>query len=278
MTPFIDLHIHTNCSDGIHTPEEVLERVREKKLSAFAITDHDTLEGYIAVRALCTDSDPALIPGMELSVSFGNQDLHLLGYFFDYTNDELNTALKEMQRRRSLRGQQMVEKLNQMDVAITIEDVHAVSGQAPVGRPHVAEVIFKSGFTKTYEEAFEKYIGDGKPAYVPKVNFSPAEAIVLIHNAGGVAVLAHPAINETYRHIEMLTGLGLDGIEAFHPAHKQWHIDTFKHMAEQYRLVVTGGSDFHGREGRYGDIGSQHVPEKYLVSLQSRAQQRKASA
>ncbi len=278
MTPFIDLHIHTNCSDGIHTPEEVLERVREKKLTAFAITDHDTLDGYLGVQALLLENDPRLISGVELSVSFENQDLHLLGYLFDHTNSALNNALKEMQRRRSLRGQQMVEKLNRMNVGITIEDVRAVSGQAPVGRPHVAEVIFNSGFTNTYEEAFEKYIGDGKPAFVPKVNFSPAEAIMLIHKAGGVAVLAHPAINETYRHIEMLTGLELDGIEAFHPAHKQWHIDTFKHMAEQYRLIVTGGSDFHGREGRYGDIGSQHVPEKYLVLLQSRAQQRKANA
>jgi predicted metal-dependent phosphoesterase TrpH len=112
---------------------------------------------------------------------------------------------------------------------------------------------------------------------VQKKNFTPEEAITLIHKAGGIVILAHPAIDETYRHLELLVGLGLDGIEVFHPAHKQKHIDQFKHMAERYRLTISGGSDYHGREGNYGDVGSQHVPEECLEAFRHRAQQRKAN-
>jgi len=144
-----------------------------------------------------------------------------------------------------------------------------------IGRPHVAEAMTRSGAVPTYETAFAKYIGDGKPAYVPKSNFTPVEAINLIHEAGGVAILAHPMIENNIRHLEMFVGLGLDGIEVYHSFHGRADVDRLKHLAERHRLLMSGGSDYHGREGRFGDIGSQKVPIKYLEMIETAAKRRR---
>jgi len=271
MKRFIDLHIHTVKSDGTFTPTEVLETARKKKLTAFSITDHDSVDAFFDIEDQLTDSDPEYIPGLELSVTLGNSDLHILAYYFDPRSEELRNKIDEFRSYRNERGAMIVEKLNNMEVDITIDDVKKIAGKAAIGRPHIADVIYQSGAVKSYNQAFNKYIGNGKPAYVAKKNFTPEEAISMIHNAGGIAVLAHPAIEETYQHLEMLVGLGLDGIECFHAYHKQKDIDQFKHFAERWHLVITGGSDFHGREGSYGKIGSQNVSDDYLSALKKRA-------
>jgi len=275
MKRFIDLHMHTTFSDGLASPEKVLAMVRERELTAFAVTDHDTIAGYRQMLTLLQDGDPELITGLELSVTYEKQDLHMLAYLFDPDNERLNEALDRFCEHRDHRGRLIVEKLNGMGVDISYDAVEATANGAAIGRPHIAQTMHEHKTVSSYQRAFDQYIGNGKPAYIPKANFSPAEAIDVIHEAGGVAVLAHPQIDETHRHLEMLVGLGLDGIEVRHSAHRQRSIDQFKHFAERFRLVMTGGSDYHGREGRFGAIGSQHVPEEYLVRLKERAKSRK---
>lgn len=271
MKRFIDLHIHTVKSDGTFTPIEVLETARKKKLTAFSITDHDSIDAFFDIEDQLTKNDPEYIPGLELSVTNGDSDLHLLAYYFDPRSEQLNNKIEEFRSYRNERGAMIVKKLNDMDVNITIDDVTKIAGKAAIGRPHIADAIYQSGAVESYNQAFNKHIGNGKPAYVAKKNFTPEEAISMVHDAGGVAVLAHPAIEDAYQHLEMLVGLGLDGIECFHSYHKQKDVDQFKHFAERWRLVITGGSDFHGREGSYGKIGSQNVSDKYLHALKKRA-------
>lgn len=275
MRRFVDLHIHTNCSDGTFSPSEVLEVARHKELTAFSIADHDTIRGYETARDLVTKDDPELVPGLELSVNSGNSDIHLLAYYFNPDHEPLKEVLNELCEFRNQRAGFIVEKLNEMGINITLDDVTMTAGNVAIGRPHIATAMHNKGEVASYQLAFDKYIGNGKPAFVPKKDFTPKQAISLIHNAGGITVLAHPVIEETFRHLEMLIELGLDGIEIYHPAHKQIHIDKFKHLAERFRLVMTGGSDFHGLDGKHGNIGSQHVPEELMMPLKQCAQQRK---
>lgn len=267
MSQFVDLHMHTNCSDGLCTPAEILEKVRSSGISAFAITDHDTINGYKAVQNLLTEDDPELICGVELSSSHEDSDLHILAYGFNPDYIQFIHALTRFQEARNERGQKMVEKLNQLGVKISYQDVEKIAGPGVIGRPHVATAIFDSGVIRRYNEAFEKYIGVGGPAYVAKANFTPREAIELIHEAGGAAVLAHPGVGGVCGHIPMLVELGLDGLEVFHPEHSSEDILKFKKIAQEFGLSITGGSDFHGREGRNNKIGSQKVSFNYLTDL-----------
>ena len=267
MKQYIDLHMHTVCSDGAKTPSELLDIVRSKKISAFSVTDHDTIEGYLKVKELLAEDDPILISGVELSVSLEDGDIHLLAYLFDSGNSELQTVLNDFQITRRERGKKMVKKLNELGLDISYSDVEKVSSGSVVGRPHIAQVLYSASLTSYYEEAFHKYISDNGPAYVAKENFTPKDAIDLVHNAGGIVVLAHPGINNKEIYLEELASLGLDGIEAYHPSHKMSDIDRYKHLADRYRLLVTGGSDFHGVSDRHGSVGSQRVPYKYFEIL-----------
>ena len=272
----IDLHLHTNCSDGLSTPSELLEMVRRRKLAAFAVTDHDTLAGYLELRSLIGEGDPELIPGLELSCRSGNGELHMLAYLFDPDTEPLRAALADFQNKRGERGREMVQKLNEMGIEIDYDDVLEVAGSAAVGRPHVAEALYRRKAVASYDDAFRRYISNRGPAYVPKQNFAPAEAITLIHNAGGATVLAHPMIDGAVDRIEELVALGLDGVEVLHPDHKQNETQKLKEMAARFRLVWTGGSDFHGRGGRCGSVGSEAVPIECLHELKKRASQRQA--
>ena len=270
MVAFIDLHLHTRCSDGTAAPEELLELVRMSDVKAFAVTDHDTLGGYRAVKGMLSERDPELVPGVELSVEVEDGDMHLLAYLIDPEHEGLRDALSEFQKRRNERGKIMVDKLNKLGIDIAFADVEAQAGGSVIGRPHVARAMFEKKAIKYYEEAFRSYIGFGGPAYVPKQNFSPEEAIKIVHEAGGLAVLAHPGVDDKGRYIETLVGMGLDGLEAYHPSHKQSEVDRFKHLAQRHRLVVTGGSDYHGIEDRYGRVGSQNVPYQCLEDMKAK--------
>ena len=271
MKKRIDLHLHTTRSDGAFSPSEVLEMVRNRKLAAFAIVDHDTLAGYFETKEMLHDGDPDLVAGVEFSCSSGKKDLHILGYLFDTDSMVLTSALSKFHKQRNKRGHVIVERLNELGVDITFEDVEKCAAGAPLGRPHVAAVMHAMKAVNTYEQAFEKYIGDNKPAYVPKDNHTPEQAIELIHKTGGVAVLAHPVVNNTYEQIEELAGLGLDGLEVYHPNHRQSDVNRFKEMAHRFQLLCTGGSDFHGRGGNHGAVGSEPVPVECLDKLRQRA-------
>jgi predicted metal-dependent phosphoesterase TrpH len=273
MAVCIDLHLHTDRSDGTLAPSELLNAVRKAHLTAFAVTDHDTLDGCEAVRSLLEPGDPELVMGVELSVDADGADMHMLAYGADPLHEGFCQALERFRRRRNQRGRLMVQKLNELGMDISYQAVREAADGAVLGRPHVAEVMVKLGLVKHFDEAFKKYIGTEGPAYVPKSKLQPARAIDLIHEAGGVAVLAHPYIGEMYRHIETLVPLGLDGLEAYHYSHDRQERRQLKRMATKHKLIITGGSDFHGREGHEGRVGSQDVPADLLEPLKLRIQQ-----
>ncbi len=267
MSGRIDLHIHTSYSDGLSSPAKVLEIVRKKKLSAFAICDHDNVKGYFAIRELMTDGDPEVVPGVELSAGKDNDDIHILGYYFDPASSILESALEECRDRRNRRAEQILAKLKEIGIEITLETVQEIAGNSAIGRPHIADALLKVGAVKSYESAFGKYIGNNCRAYVPKKNITPPEAIDLIHRAGGLAFLAHPGLGNAFLHLDDFIKLGLDGIEIYHPNHSYYRRSKFLAFAEEKKLLATGGSDYHGREGRFGMIGSQSVPEELLEGL-----------
>jgi predicted metal-dependent phosphoesterase TrpH len=272
MAGQIDLHMHTSYSDGVLEPSDLLARVREAKLRAFSITDHDTLDGYRCTLPLLHADDPELVPGVELSVDCEGEDLHLLGYLFDADSLELNRELERFQRERNLRGQRMVERLEQLGLTLSPEAVRDAAGQSAVGRPHVAEAMVRQGLVSNFEEAFRKYIGNHGPAYVPKAKLKPKEAINLVHRAGGVVVMAHPWINEMYRFLEELTALNLDGVEVYHYSHNRQQVKELKAMARRLKLLLSGGSDFHGRHEGESNIGDEPVPVEFLDKLKERAE------
>jgi predicted metal-dependent phosphoesterase TrpH len=281
----VDLHMHTNHSDGLCSPQELLELVCRRRLAAFSVTDHDTLEGYRAIKAMLDEPDEAmqpfvdrvpdiiLITGVELSVVIDGSDVHILAYAFDPENKTLNSALVGFQEKRNQRGRDIVERLNEMGLDVSFGLVLEKAGNGVIGRPHIAEALTDCGAIDNYEVAFQKYIGKDGPAYVPKAYFEPEEAMKMVHDAGGVTVLAHPAVDNTARFIEDLVQVGLDGIEVHHPFHKKSDCDRFAHLADRFRLLRTGGSDFHGREGRNGEIGSQPVRVDILEAVLQRAEQ-----
>ncbi|RKX24624.1 MAG: hypothetical protein DRP45_07805 [Candidatus Zixiibacteriota bacterium] len=271
MSGYVDLHIHTVCSDGTRTPEEILRIVREKRLVAFSITDHDTLEGYRQTYQYLKNGDPELVPGVELSAIENGEDMHMLAYMFDPDNRAFNDCLEEFQETRRRRGRLMVEKLNALGLEITFEAVEMAAGSTVIGRSHVAEVLVQLGHVSTFDEAFWKYIGTEGPAYVPKSKITPADAIKLVHGAGGVAVLAHPFIGEAHQHIEGLAGIGLDGIEAYHYSHRNHQVTLLKSLAKRYGLFITGGSDYHGRQETEGEIGALQVPANVLENMKQKA-------
>jgi hypothetical protein len=267
MKQHIDLHLHTVFSDGTNNPRELLDIVRSKNISVFSVTDHDNLDGYRAMKKLVNEDDPILISGIEFSTTYDGADMHILAYLFDAENGELNEAIKLFQDNRKQRGEKMVEKLNQLGIEISYDQVLKQADGASVGRPHVARALVDAKAVNQYDEAFYKYISDSGPAYVPKENFTPKETINLIHKSGGLAFLAHPGVGEKEKHIEYLIECGLDGIEAYHPNHKMPDVDRYKHLADRYRLLVSGGSDYHGISESHGSVGSQKVPVKYYERM-----------
>ena len=245
-----DLHIHTNFSDGLNSPEEILEIVKEKQLKVFSISDHDNIGGYLYLDKILNEDDPELIPGVELSAGQGAEDIHILGYFFDPSSDELNSALRLFRDKRNQRGVDML--------------------LSAIGRPNVADAMVKVKAVNSFAEAFDKYIGYSCPAYVPKHNITPKEAIELIHRAEGLAILAHPGIAGAGSHIDEFLSYGIDGIEVYHPMHNSRLQKSYKDFAEKKDILITGGSDFHGRQGKHGQIGSMSIPDNTLTLMKER--------
>jgi predicted metal-dependent phosphoesterase TrpH len=273
MPEYIDLHLHTNLSDGVLSPAELLREVRARNLAAFAVTDHDTIDGYLELKSLLPEGVPELVSGLELSVAVDSKDLHMLAYLFDPGNDELSETLRAFRQERNHRGRRMVEKLNRMGMALSMEAVQEAAGDSAIGRPHIAEAMRNEGLVGNIEDAFRKYIGDHSPAYIPKNMIQPCEAIELIHRAGGLAVLAHPYINDAHKQVEALAQLGLDGLEVYHYSHSKQHVAELKRLAQQHGLLLSGGSDFHGRQDHEGEIGAGPVPVEYLDEMKNRARE-----
>ena len=269
MPDLVDLHIHTNHSDGRQTPREVVDRACNLGLKAIAITDHDSVSGYTEAARYARGKDIEIVPGIELSSAKADDDIHILGYLIRPDSKKLAGTVKRFRRIRSERGKKMVRRLARLGIKIDYDEVLAAAGGAPVGRPHVAEVLVAHGVVDTYNQAFDDYLALNGPVYVPKAKLLPGEAIDLIHKAGGVAVMAHPMLTDRDEVIPELVAAGLDGLEIYHPSHTRAARKRYRQIAKRYDLVCTGGSDAHGRSGRYGEIGEEHVPYKYLEQLKA---------
>lgn len=269
MADFVDLHIHSDHSDGRQSPQEIVDRAVELGLRAISITDHDVVSGCFEAISYAHDKDIEVIEGIELSAAKTDDDIHLLGYLFLPDDDRLLESLEYFRRIRQERGKKMLKRLARLDIHIEYDEILGLAGKAAIGRPHVAEAMVKHGYVGTYNEAFERYLSLDGPVYVPKAKLTPADAIDLIHGAGGVAIMAHPALTGRDEMIEEMVAAGLDGIEIYHPTHTRAGRKRYRLVAKKYGLIMTGGSDSHNRKGRYGDIGDQHVPSHYLDNLKA---------
>jgi predicted metal-dependent phosphoesterase TrpH len=258
---YVDLHLHTTASDGVKSPSEMVRYAKAKGLQAISITDHDTIEGLEEGLKEGERIGFEVIPGIEISAEHSPGSMHLLGYFLDIHYPPLNERLEYLQKARGERNPRMVEKLNRLGVDITYEEVVRTSGGGQVGRPHFAQVLIEKRYVRNFQEAFDRYLKKGAPAYVDKFRFSPGEAIHFIHEAKGVAVLGHPntlGLNgymELENLVQSLIKEGLKGIEVYYPEHSSSEVAQYKALAEKYGLIVTGGTDYHGIEKESLDVG-----------------------
>ena len=264
---YIDLHMHTNASDGLFSPEEVVNNAKRLNLAAIAITDHDAVDGFVAAHRIANNDGLEVLPGVELSCYYKGSDVHVLGYLFDYENPQFIKKIEVFQQERYERGEAMVAKLNELGINLSMETVKSIAGNSAVGRPHLADALLREEFVQTYDEAFARYLGYHAPAYVPKPVLTPEQGIEIIHLVRGVAVLAHPGTLKHDEYIPDLVDMGLDGVEAFHSLHDKTTVQRYKNYAKKYGIIYTGGSDCHGpRKGKVL-MGSQKVPYSCLLEL-----------
>lgn len=265
---FADLHLHSIFSDGTFAPEEIVERGRRLGFAVLALTDHDTLEGCPRMAAACTAAGMEFLPGVELTAEVGEHELHLLGYGFDLENPRFNEALARFQLVRQDRIREMLARLNALGLPLDGESVFTRAKCRAPGRPHVARALVAAGHCASLDEAFERFLKKHRPAWVPKAKMSAREAIELVHAAGGVAVLAHPALNQCDEVIPELLRAGLDGIECYHTRHSAGTVARYLNFARQYGLLVTGGSDCHGLNKGRPLIGGVKLAGHYVHKLQ----------
>ena len=247
---FADMHTHTRCSDGKLSPSQLIRKAREHGLQALAITDHDTVEGLAEGQCAGERYGIEVINGVEISTALGKREIHLLGYFFDPASERLLKALEKLREGRVSRGRKIVERLNDLGIPLSFEAVEEKAQGAVVARPHVAEALLEAGQVASYQEAFRKYIKDGGPACVRKPLIPVGEALDLLHEAGGIGVMAHPGQWTNDALVRELTKSGLDGIEVYHPSHRPWLIGYYRRLARGGNLIETGGSDYHGHPSR----------------------------
>ncbi len=258
----INLHSHTNVSDGALSPQKLIERAIEIKLDLMSITDHDTFDAYnlIDIKSLPL----RILPGMEISSIHKGSDVHILAYGYDKENRELKDMTEMYLSGRRDRAARMIKVLNDLGMQITLEEVAEVAGSRElIVRPHIAQILLKKGYVHTKNEAFDKYIGNDKPAHVHKPELLVPDVLSIIHGAGGLAVVAHPGKLVKPEYLDELILMGIDGIEVWHPDHYHYQIEEFTETARRHGLYMTGGSDYHG------DLDSHNlfdvVPVKDIV-------------
>ena len=264
---FADLHLHSNFSDGTFTPEEVVERGKRAGLRALALTDHDTIEGCERTAAACAAAGIEFIVGTELTAEHNDNELHILAYLVDPRNPRLLGEIATFQKVRQQRIREMVARINELNIPLNADDVFALANCRSPGRPHVARALVKARLCGTLDEAFERFLKKGRPAWVPKAKMSALDAIELIHQAGGLAVMAHPGLNKTDESIPDLVASGLDGIECFHTKHNAVTAERYQKIVQENGLLVTGGSDCHGLSKGKPLIGTVKLDYRHVEKL-----------
>ena len=270
---FADLHLHTRYSDGTFTPHELVEHATRLGFATIAVTDHDTLDGIPEALAAGQEFGIEVIPGVEVTSRVGTQELHMLAYLFgdSWRDAGLRKVLDHATLVRRQRVEQFVSKLNELGVALTLDDVYACSDCGTVGRPHVARALLKRGFVSSVDEAFTRFLKRGKPAFVERYRMEAAEAIGHIKRAGGLAVIAHPGLNGLDERIREMIDQGMDGIEVWHSRHSPAQVKRYLEMAESLGVCATGGSDCHGaaRDGMM--LGKIQLPYERVEALKTLA-------
>ena len=277
---YIDLHVHSNVSDGTCTPEELVDLAIKKNLAAFALTDHDTIDGLSPALAYAMTKNIEVIPGIELSCDHNGKDIHIVGLFIQHHNPQFRDKLKEFCDSRDIRNRKMAQVLTDASFPVNYEELAADNPGATITRAHFAKYMLAHGYIRTLKEAFEKYIGDDCPYYVPREKVTPADGVRLILNAGGVPILAHPLLyhmneEELTELIVPLKAIGLVGIEALYPGHTEMEESMLRRLARKHHLLISGGSDFHGSNKPGLEMGSGYgglkVPYDLLPALRSYA-------
>jgi predicted metal-dependent phosphoesterase TrpH len=259
----VDLHVHSNVSDGKYTPEEIVARAAKIGLEYLALTDHDSVDGIAAAKE-AAGAFPGLtfIPGVEISTDVPDGEVHVLGYFIDDTDKGLTGNLKRFRDSRLGRARGMIDKLHGLGIDIDWRRVQEIAGDGTIGRPHIARAMLEKGYIETFTEAFEKYIGRDGPAYVEREKMTPSEAVALVLRSGGLPVLAHPfTVPDPERIVVELKAAGLVGIEVYYKDNTEEQTEALLGLAERYGLIATGGTDYHGiDDSREVALGGVEVP------------------
>lgn len=270
MEKLADLHMHSTCSDGTQTPQEVVLACKEAGLSCIAIADHDTVDAIKPATECGKEHGIEVIPAIELSTEIDKKDVHMLGYLFDYENTEFCDIIHKIQYSRIGRMHDMIAKLKELGIDnISFDDVADFAGTKSLCRPHLAHFLEARGWVKNKQEAFDKYLADGQPACVPKFKISPYEAIEMLAKAGGISVLAHPKFSQVDEHIPSFVEAGLGGIEVYYPHTPAELVRFYEGLVQKHGLVATGGSDAHGDNKKHTYIGKQTIPYELVEKLKA---------
>jgi hypothetical protein len=265
-----DLHLHTLYSDSTYTVQELINKVAAVGISCIAVTDHDTVEGLIPVLQVAKQKDIEVIPGIELTAEYNGLEVHILGYFINQDRSQLLQGLRLLRQNRIERMHKMLQKLREMNIEIEPLEVFALAGPAPVGRLHLARVMLRKGYVDSIYQAFQRYIGERSRAYVCGFRLNPAQAVRLIKESGGIAVLAHPYTLKREELIPLFVEYGIEGLEVYYPEHNLELRRRYKALAHKYNLLLSGGSDCHGT-GKPGiRIGDIKIPYSLVEEIKAR--------
>ncbi len=265
----VDLHTHSFHSDGTWSPTEVVERALSRGLAAVALTDHDSVDGLDEARARAAGTGLEVIAGVELSAHDGSVEVHVLGYFVDDHDAEFRLSLQQFREQRLLRAHAILERLEELGLELSWDDVLERAKGGAIGRPHIAEAMISAGSVHTIDDAFRKFLGTNGPAYVARRSLTPRGAIELVRRAGGVAAIAHPATMRKDLAVGEAAKFGLAGLEVIHPRHDTGDRGRYLRLCERYGLVATGGSDSHGERTGYSQIGDGDVPYAAVEGLKA---------
>ncbi len=269
MQKLADLHTHTTYSDGGNSPCALVRLAKQKGISALGITDHDSVNGINEAIACGEEYGIEIIPGVELSTDVNDTEIHLLGYFIDHEDPDLLNYLEFFRKERALRAKRILEKLIKLGFEIEFSEVIEAAKKSAIGRPHIANVMISKGYVDSYQEAFQKYLGDWAPAFERKIHVSLQSAIKLINDSKGLAFLAHPGkMSEDLLHT--ILSSKIDGIEIVHPTHNDSRTKFYKGVANQFCLLTSGGSDFHGGVKKDEEnFGKYVIPYDSLLEIKS---------
>jgi predicted metal-dependent phosphoesterase TrpH len=290
----IDLHAHTTASDGVLAPAELINLALERGLTVLGITDHDSTDGILPAHEAARGTGLSVVPGVELNTDVPRGEVHVLGYFVQLDLAHFQDRLAELRRGRFERGRRMVERLAEAGAPVSWPRVQQIAGEGAIGRPHVAQALIEAGHVATTQEAFDRYIGQGRPAYVERVRFGPEDAVRAVISAGGAPVLAHPVLNaavmagepEPMRaalealepRLDALQAAGLRGLEVYYGGYAPGLVEALEEVADRRGLIRTGGSDFHGGARVKAELGGVALPpavaEVVVDQLRAAASQR----